>query len=57
MNGWEIKGLLYQCNARTNEEYKAAKVYEPVVKDFPEVESVMNDETRHGDLVLSLLED
>jgi len=23
MNGWEIKGLLYQCNARTNEEYKA----------------------------------
>jgi len=22
MNGWEIKGLLYQCNARTNEEYK-----------------------------------
>ncbi len=23
MNGWEIKGLLYQCNARTNEEYRA----------------------------------
>ena len=23
MNGWEIKGLLYQCTARTNEEYKA----------------------------------
>jgi len=23
MSGWEIKGLLYQCNARTNEEYKA----------------------------------
>lgn len=22
MSGWEIKGLLYQCNARTNEEYK-----------------------------------
>lgn len=22
MNGWEIKGLLYQCNARTNEEYR-----------------------------------
>jgi len=22
MNGWEIKGRLYQCNARTNEEYK-----------------------------------
>lgn len=23
MNGWEIKGLLYQCNAKNNEEYKA----------------------------------
>ncbi len=22
MSNWEIKGLLYQCNARTNEEYK-----------------------------------
>ena len=22
MNGWEIKGLLYHCTARTNEEYK-----------------------------------
>lgn len=22
MSRWEIKGLLYQCNARTNEEYK-----------------------------------
>ena len=47
--------VLYKIIA--NEEYKAAKTYEPVVKDFPDVESVMNDETRHGDLVLSLLED
>ena len=23
MSGWEIKGLLYHCTARTNEEYKA----------------------------------
>lgn len=23
MSGWEIKGLFYQCTARTNEEYKA----------------------------------
>lgn len=23
MNGWEIKGLLYQCTARTNEEYRS----------------------------------
>lgn len=22
MNGWEIKGILYNCTARTNEEYK-----------------------------------
>ena len=24
MSGWEIKGLLYQCNARTNEVYCSA---------------------------------
>lgn len=22
MNGWELKGLIYQCNARNNEEYR-----------------------------------
>lgn len=36
-------------------EYDAVKKYEPVVKDFPEVESVKNDEQRHGDTVLALL--
>ena len=36
-------------------EYDAVKKYEPVVAQFPEVESVRNDEQRHGDTVLSLL--
>lgn len=36
-------------------EYDAYKTYEPVVKRFPEVESVKNDEKRHGDMVMSLL--
>ncbi|MCR4607965.1 MAG: rubrerythrin [Oscillospiraceae bacterium] len=37
-------------------EYDAVKKYEPVAAQFPEVESVKNDEQRHGDTVLSLLE-
>ena len=36
-------------------EYDAVKKYEPVVAQFPEVESVKNDEQRHGDTLLSLL--
>ena len=36
-------------------EYSAYKTYEPVVKRFPEVESVRDDEKRHGDTVMSLL--
>lgn len=36
-------------------EYKAADKYVSVVKDFPEVEAVMNDEVIHGDAVLALL--
>ncbi len=36
-------------------EYAAVKKYEPVTKRFPEVESVKNDEQRHGDTVLALL--
>ena len=36
-------------------EYDAVKKYEPVAKRFPEVESVKNDEQRHGDTVLALL--
>ena len=36
-------------------EYAAVKKYEPVVAQFPQVESVKNDEQRHGDTVLALL--
>ncbi|MBQ6389752.1 MAG: rubrerythrin [Mogibacterium sp.] len=36
-------------------EYDAAEKYKSVVPDFPEVETVMNDETHHGDAVLGLL--
>lgn len=37
-------------------EYKAVGGYEHLVADFPEVESVKNDEKRHGDIVSGLLE-
>ncbi len=36
-------------------EYDAAKKYESVVAEFPQAESVRNDEQRHGDTVLALL--
>lgn len=36
-------------------EYDAVKKYESVVAQFPQVESVKNDEQRHGDTVLKLL--
>lgn len=36
-------------------EYDAVKTYAPVAEDFPEVQSVKNDEKRHGDTVLNLL--
>jgi hypothetical protein len=36
-------------------EYDAAKIYEPVAKRFPSVQSVKADENRHGDMVLALL--
>ena len=36
-------------------EYDAVKKYEPLAARFPEVESVKNDEQRHGDTVLALL--
>lgn len=38
-----------------NGEYKAVKKYAPVVERFPEVQSVKDDEQRHGDTVLALL--
>ena len=36
-------------------EYAAAENYAPVVEKFPVIESVKNDETRHGDTVAGLL--
>jgi hypothetical protein len=36
-------------------EYAAVKTYAPVAEKFPEVESVKNDEKRHGDTVKGLL--
>ncbi|MBR1649740.1 MAG: rubrerythrin [Lachnospiraceae bacterium] len=36
-------------------EYIAIPKYEKLMKEFPELESVKNDEKRHGDTVLSLL--
>jgi len=37
-------------------EYSAEKTYEPVVKRFPNVESVQADEKQHGDTIMSLLD-
>ena len=36
-------------------EYGAVQTYAPVAEAYPEVESVKNDERRHGDTVLALL--
>ena len=36
-------------------EYDAADKYKHLLADFPEVESVMNDEVHHGDAVMGLL--
>ena len=47
------KKVLYPIIA--SQEYAAAKKYVALVNIFPDVESVMNDETRHGDLVNGLL--
>ena len=47
------KKKLYPIIAQ--KEYDAVKKYEPVAVRFPEVESVKNDEQRHGDTVLGLL--
>jgi len=35
-------------------EYKAKDSYEPLIKDFPEIESVAQDEVKHGDHMLEL---
>ena len=54
--------LMYKCFGKkflypiiASQEYAAAKKYVALVKVFPDVESVMNDEKRHGDLVKGLL--
>lgn len=36
-------------------EYAAAKTYQPVAQQYPQVQRVKADEKRHGDLVSSLL--
>ncbi len=36
-------------------EYSAEKRYEPVAEKFPEIQSVKDDERRHGDTVMGLL--
>lgn len=47
------KKKLYKLIA--NGEYNAADAYAPVAEKFLEIESVKNDEKRHGDIVSSLL--
>lgn len=39
-----------------NAEYSAYDKYEPLVKVVPEVSSVRDDEKRHGDIVMGLIE-
>lgn len=48
------KRALYPLIARF--EYGAIPGYEALEKEFPEVESVKNDEKRHGDTLKALLE-
>ena len=45
--------VLYPIIAK--QEYAAGEKYIKLVGIFPDVESVMNDETRHGDIVSGLL--
>ncbi len=49
------KKRLYRLIAKG--EYDAAIGYEHLIADFPEVQSVKDDEKRHGDIVSSLLDD
>ena len=48
------KKRLYKMIAKG--EYDAAVGYEHLISDFPEVESVKDDEKRHGDIVSGLLD-
>ena len=47
------KKRLYKLIAKG--EYDAAVGYEHLIVDFPDVESVKNDEKRHGDIISGLL--
>lgn len=47
--------ILYPAIAQG--EYAAVKNYASVAEKFPEVESVKNDEKRHGDTVKGLLKE
>lgn len=47
------KKRLYPIIARF--EYNAENTYQPVAEKYPEIESVKNDEHRHGDTVMGLL--
>ncbi len=46
--------ILYPVIAK--EEYAAAEKYKEIIGIFPDVESVMHDEKRHGDIVKGLLD-
>ena len=48
------KKRLYKLIAKG--EYDASVGYEHLIADFPDVESVKNDEKRHGDIVSGLLD-
>ena len=48
--GWKLLFKLMSIG-----EYKAVDTYAPVIKDFPEVESVQKDEGRHGDILKNLI--
>ena len=48
------KKILYPLIAKF--EYAAVPGYEELIKDYPEVESIKDDEKRHGDTLNSLLE-
>lgn len=52
-NALAARWILYPAIAQ--DEYAAVKNYAPVAEKFPEVESVKNDEKRHGDTVKGLL--
>lgn len=36
-------------------EYDSADKYRPFIREFPNIEIIMNDEIRHGDAVMDLL--